>query len=220
MINYCLPIIKNKKADVLTTIEQNEKEYQFFEVWLDYIKNFDEAFLTQLINLLGEKLIVVFRRQHLEKPMMDQQKRLTMLALLKNADAIVDLDISQAEELKTTNNNLLLSYHNYDNTPSNDALQKIITTMEQYHPTIYKIATMCQTEQDALRLLELQQALKQQNKKHIVLGMGEYGTITRIFGTLWGNEMIFAPKEKSEASAPGQLTKEQLEKILKRITKE
>ena len=110
-------------------------------------------------------------------------------------------------------NDLLLSYHNYDSTPSDDELLKIITTMEKYHPMIYKIATLCQTEQDAIRLLELQQALKQQKKKHIVLGMGEYGTITRIFGSLWGNEMIFAPKEKSEASAPGQLTKKQLKKI-------
>ena len=48
--------------------------------------------------------------------------------------------------------------------------------------------------------------------------MGEFGTITRIFGTLWGNEMIYAPKEKKNASAPGQLTKIQLETIFKELT--
>jgi 3-dehydroquinate dehydratase len=66
-----------------------------------------------------------------------------------------------------------------------------------------------------LKLLLLQQNLKAQNKKHIVLGMGEFGTITRVFGTLWGNELIYAPISKGEASAPGQLTKQELENIFK-----
>jgi 3-dehydroquinate dehydratase len=55
--------------------------------------------------------------------------------------------------------------------------------------------------------------LKKENKRCIILGMGEHGMITRIFGTLWGNEMVFAPQTKSEASAPGQLTKQQLATI-------
>lgn len=47
--------------------------------------------------------------------------------------------------------------------------------------------------------------------------MGEFGIITRIFGTIWGNEMIFAPKSIEGASAPGQLTKKQLEDIFKAL---
>jgi 3-dehydroquinate dehydratase len=66
---------------------------------------------------------------------------------------------------------------------------------------------------DALKLLLLQQNLAVQKKKHIVLGMGEFGTITRVYGTLWGNELIYAPIVKQEASAPGQLTKKELKDI-------
>jgi len=89
--------------------------------------------------------------------------------------------------------------------------------MNKHNPDIYKIATMCTSETDALKLLLLQQNLKGQNKRHIVLGMGEFGTITRVFGTLWGNELIYAPLTQEEASAPGQLTKEELAVIFDKL---
>jgi 3-dehydroquinate dehydratase type I len=72
---------------------------------------------------------------------------------------------------------------------------------------------MCQTEQDALRLLQLLLELKAKNQRCIILGMGEHGITTRIFGTLWGNELIFAPETLAEQSAPGQLTRQQLDNI-------
>ena len=89
--------------------------------------------------------------------------------------------------------------------------------MDKFFPDVYKIATKCTNETDALKLLLLQQNLKIQNKKHIVLGMGEFGTITRVYGTLWGNELIYAPQTKEEASAQGQLTKKELENIFKEL---
>src|SRR5205823_6146188 len=107
----------------------------------------------------------------------------------------------------------IISYHNYKKTPVD--LVTIIKQMDEHHPSIYKIATICNNEIDALKLLLLQQNLRAQNKRHIILGMGEFGTITRVFGTLWGNEMIYAPQTEQEASAPGQLTKNQLEEIFR-----
>jgi 3-dehydroquinate dehydratase len=43
--------------------------------------------------------------------------------------------------------------------------------------------------------------------------MGEHGLVTRIFGTLWGNPIVFAPVTSSHASAPGQLTREEFAEI-------
>lgn len=86
----------------------------------------------------------------------------------------------------------------------------IIKAMSRNRPKIFKIATFCRSKKDALRLLDILQTLKKEGKKCIVLGMGKFGIITRIFGSLWGNEMIFAPLTIIEQSAPGQLTKSQL----------
>jgi 3-dehydroquinate dehydratase-1 len=218
-INYCLPIIKDTKQEVITTLKDNQLTYDYFEIWLDYIIDVDDAFIKRLVEDLPEKLILLFRRQKLEKIQMDLQKRRNIISALENTNVYLDLDIRiQQEELdyiKENNLNVkhISSYHNYEETPNADELQKIFSEMSYYNPTIYKIATMCQTESDAVTLLQTLLNLKQEEKKYIVLGMGEKGSITRVFGTLWGNEMIFAPKEKNENSAPGQLTRKQLEEI-------
>jgi 3-dehydroquinate dehydratase I len=222
-INYCLPIIKNNKEEIFEIIEKNISEYQYFEVWLDYIEELDETFLAKLTSLLQNKHIMLLRRNNLEPIRMDLQKRFDIISLISISETLLDLDISQKEELEhitknELNINLILSYHNYEKTPSDDELTNIILDMEKYKPAIYKIATVCQNENDALRLLQLQSLLKEQNKKHIILGMGKFGTITRVYGTLWGNEMIFAPKTLDEQSAEGQLTKQELEKIFEVLT--
>lgn len=220
---YCLPIIKNKKSEVIEVIHSNMAYYSYFEVWLDYIDEIDNAFVEQLVDLLGEKLILLFRRQKLEKIRMNLEKRLKIVSLLESSQSLIDLDIfNQKDELEHIKSNQLevktiVSYHNYETTPENEKLKKIVDTMSKYKPTAYKIATMCVNQKDALRLLQLLLEMKERGLRYIVLGMGELGAITRIFGTLWGNEMIFAPKTSTEQSAPGQLTRDQLEAIFKEL---
>lgn len=224
-IKYCLPVIKDTKEEVLQEILQNLEHYDFFEVWIDYIENMDEKFVQDLIDKIGEKLIVVFRRQNLEELKMNKDERLKIISLLKNSQTLLDLDIfGQKEELDYIKNNYLevktvVSYHNYQETPVDSELKEIIDTMKIHDPEIFKIATKCNNPKDALRLLGLLLAMKEKDVKGIVLGMGEFGIITRIFGTIWGNEMIFAPKIKDLSSAPGQLTREQLETIFSILEK-
>jgi len=220
---YCLPIIKSKKKEVLEVIHLNMADYSYFEVWLDYIDDLDETFIKQLMELLQEKLILLFRRQNLEKVKMELEKRLKVISLLESSESLIDLDVfDQKDELEHIKNaqlevKTIASYHDYEKTPENEKLKEIIDTMNKYKPTVYKIATMCTKEIDALRLLQFLLELKERNLKYIVLGMGEFGMITRIFGTLWGNEMIFAPKVAIEQSAPRQLTRDQLESIFKEL---
>ena len=140
-----------------------------------------------------------------------------MLDLLHNANCFLDLDISEIEMIDYLKNNninskTIISYHNYEETPAD--LGEIIKQMDQLNPTIYKISVQCNYETDALKLLLLQQNLKKQQKRHIILGMGDLGKITRVFGTIWGNELIYAPVTKNEASAPGQLTRKNWKKYL------
>lgn len=223
-MNYCLPIIKNTKQEVRKMIEDSRADYQFFEVWLDYIQDLDDEFIKSLEESLQGNVILLFRRQNLEPIKMDFQKRTEILYLLNNTAVLIDLDIiGQTEELGFIQDNklnikVITSYHNYKTTPTDESLNKIIETMNIRSPYTYKVATMCEVEEDAVRLLQLLVNLKKENKKFIVLGMGENGKITRIFGTLWGNEMIFAPKNLGEKSAPGQLTREQLEEVFDRIS--
>ncbi len=218
-INYCLPIIKTTKSEVLGVIEKNKSDYQYFEIWLDYVTDIDDAFVTEVAADLEERLILLFRRQNLEAPVMSEATRQHFFGILHGKKPYVDLDIATQQKdvdyiaEKKLSLPLILSYHNYQTTPDDHDLHEFLSQMEKYNPATYKFATFCQSESDAIRLLQLLLMLKQQGKRFIILGMGEHGTITRIFGTEWGNEMIFAPQTAASKSAPGQFTREQLEKI-------
>jgi 3-dehydroquinate dehydratase I len=222
-IAYCLPIIKKNPEEVIEMIEGNLEDYDYFEVWLDYINGLNDAFIKQLIDLLGSRLVVVFRRKNLEEVRMDRDSRFSMLELLKGSEVLVDLDITtQTAELDFLRDHALSlkvigSYHDYKQTPDLVQLTAIIDTMDWYQPSIYKLASMCNGPQDGLRLLSQLVELKAKGQKAIVSGMGEFGAVTKVFGALWGNEMTFAPKNLEEQSAPGQLTRETLESIFKEL---
>lgn len=219
---YCLPIIKTETAEVLKIILKNKVSYDFFEVWLDYIKDLNLHFIETLIRNFDGKLIFLFRRQRLEPPKMSYQKRIKIINLIASSECFLDLDISQKKELeylkkKPKKIRLIISYHNYRKTPSKQKLEKIIIAMSKYNPEIYKISTFCNINSDALSLIDLLSSLKEKSLKCIILGMGEEGIITRIAGAITGNEISFAPLIRKRGSAAGQLTKSELEKILKKI---
>lgn len=219
MIQYCLPILASSLDEVSERISAQADTTQFFEIWLDYLAQADAQALCALAQRWPGRLIFLLRRQQLEAIHMPIAARIALLEELAPLDAMIDLDVAtQQDELAaltkiTPRPRLLLSYHNYQSTPPDAELALILARMKTYQPAISKVATFCQTPEDALRLLRLTLSLKEQSTPCIVLGMGPYGTLTRIFGTLWGNAMIFAPPDTARASAPGQLTRPELDTI-------
>ena len=218
-MNYCLPIIKNSKEEVLEVIKNNLPNYSFFEIWLDYIEDLDTTFVDQLISQYEEKLVLLFRRQNLEYTKMNQDKREKIIWQIANTRSFLDLDISQKQELnylkeKNLKPNLILSLHNYKSTPPYPEMIDTISEMEEYKPEVMKFSTFCNSELDAVKLLNLLMHLKQEKKKFIVMGMGDEGVIARVAGAMWGNEMNYAPVSLDEKSALGQLAKQDFEKVL------
>lgn len=221
-IKYCLPIIKSNFEEIEKITGKNI-DYDYFEIWLDYIKDLKIEYVEKLSKKLKDKVIVLFRRKNLEKIKMDESLRYQIIDLIKDSKSLLDLDISnQKKELSYINNHqiklsLIVSYHNYKKTPDNEELDEIIEEMKKYQTLIYKISTFCQTEEDCLRLMDLLIKLKRENLKFIVLGMGEKGRKSRIFTPALGNQMNFAPVSLKEKSAPGQLTKNQLDKLVNKV---
>lgn len=220
-IKFCLPIIKNSKKEVLKAL--STKGYDCYEVWLDYIDDLDEKFVVDIAKRLKEKLILLFRRQNLEKIKMSVEKRQQIISLLLNFNVFLDIDfLTQHEDLeylrkRKSKTKLILSFHDYKETPKLDYLINLTSKMRRYNPDVYKYATFCQTEKETLTLLNLLLKLKEQKLKFIVLGMGKMGQITRIIGPIWGNEISFAPDNLKDISAKGQLSKKQLEAILEGV---
>ena len=137
---------------------------------------------------------------------------------------MVDLDLfDQSEELKeygeAFGSRLILSYHNYKQTPDDAELMEIVQQMRAFSAATLKISCFCENYRDAFRLLELDLALKEMGRSHVVLGMGTFGRITRVIGPLVGSSIAYAPLDPNHASASGQLTLRELKQILEQLKK-
>lgn len=222
MIKYCLPIIKDNKEDILNEISLNP-DYDYYEIWLAYIKDLDIDFIWKLSEQLNGKLILLFRKQNLEKSEIEKDLREKIIKLLENSDNLMDFDINDGSwgldyiHENKLGNKVIASYHNYEETPNNETLENLIKEMEKYKPEIYKVSTFCKTPEDSLKLLTLLLKLKEDKKKYLVFGMGNLGKIVRIYGALWGNQFNFAPVDENKKSAPGQIIKNKLEKLLEEL---
>lgn len=216
---YCLPIIKASKSEILTLLSQKDNDYGYFEIWIDYVADLDADFIDELLSKYEGRLVFIFRRKDLSEQVLEKAMKLEIFNKLANKKCYIDLDIyHQKEDLSTAKNlNLIISYHNYDETPDDETLDKIVNEIKSYKPSIVKISTMCVKPNDSLRLLRVKRDLLVQGQKHIVLGMGELGKVTRVFGALWGNELIFIPENDKDSSAPGQISRAEFDKIIERI---
>lgn len=219
---YCLPIIKKTTAETLESIKNNSDYYGAFEIWLDYLEDFNLEFLHKLEQFENKKIILLFRRKNLDPIKMYLTTRIEIINTLKKSSLWLDLDITQREEILHAtkiklNDRLIISFHDYANTPEDIYLEKIVDKIIKFNPEIIKISTMCNKESDVLRLLKFKKSFMEKDRKHIVLGMGEKGIVTRIFGALWSNELIFIPETLDEQSASGQINRKEFDKIMEKI---
>jgi 3-dehydroquinate dehydratase I len=221
-LKYCLPVIEESKDRVFEKISEYP-DYEFYEIWLSYIKDLDTDFVWKISDTYNGKLIFLFRKKDLEKTSLVKEDREKIIKLIENSGNFLDLDINdQSEDLEyikkdKLNNKLLVSYHNYKETPDLQELEKLVSNMEEYKPEIFKVACFCKEPEDGVKLLTLLLKIKKENKKFIVTGMGEEGKIVRIYSALWGNEFNFTPADIENESAPGQITRDELQRMIEVI---
>ena len=112
--------------------------------------------------------------------------------------------------LKNTGTDILVSWHNFKQTPSNSVLKKKLTQMEKISNNI-KIVTMAKSINDATQVLSL---YKNNNTKLIAFSMGNYGRISRILCLFLGSPYTYASLGKP--IAPGQFSVDEVKSIFAR----
>lgn len=99
---------------------------------------------------------------------------------------------------------LVISFHDFKETPRWEVLQDRIRTLRSLKPDIIKIATMIRQVDDLHVTMRLQKKLA---NKGIIIGMGELGMMSRIYSKAL---LTFACLDAKHPGAPGQLTVQQL----------
>src|SRR5579862_3366709 len=184
----------------------------FFEFRLDYLPAPEQgiAVIRKFMAAHPDCSILATCRRHQNhgkyNGSVEDQVRILDAALDAGARA-VDVEIESAEnavprlEALRGKGQLLLSYHNYDGTPSPES---VVRRMLRLSADGYKIVTTARKPSDNSRILAL-------TKSHsrtplVVLAMGETGFPTRVLATAWGGMFTYAAPNASEGTASGQVS--------------
>ena len=139
----------------------------------------------------------------------------------------IDIELSEGndaiEELKShgakmgSSTKIIISYHNFQRTPSLNRLKGIFNQCREFKPAVVKIVTFARKPEDNLPVLSLIPYARKHLQEIIALCMGDKGRISRVMAPLLGNFLNFATLEQGTQSAPGQLTASEMRQINKLV---
>jgi 3-dehydroquinate dehydratase-1/3-dehydroquinate dehydratase/shikimate dehydrogenase len=155
-----------------------------------------------------------------------EEKRIAPLFEAVRQDvAYIDFELRADQRLRKrllaatrmTSTRMILSWHNFESTPPQEKLEEILAEMVESNARtgkiIGKIVTTAHSWKDALRVLRLQEQARVANFPLSCFCMGEPGRITRLATLYLGGYMTYACLNDAQATAPGQLSLEQLQKL-------
>lgn len=149
----------------------------------------------------------------------EDERLAVLLAAVAAGAAYVDIEIDSATPFREAvlaaarvkNSQVIISYHNFTETPLKHYLLQIIEECFDLGGNIAKVICRVQNPQDCVRILSLYES----RKNVIALGMGELGAITRIAAPFLGAPLTYASLAPGKETAEGQPDLETLEAVMK-----
>lgn len=189
------------------------------ELRLDVIKNLTSQSAADIIHTIKELSdvpIILTNRTKDEGGFFNKTEEERIKILSDNASLveITDIELSTNELLRqqviNNANKTIISYHNFEKTPSQEFLQNIIDEAVKIGD-IPKVAVKPEKIEDTYILLKL----LMQNRGIIAISMGKIGSYTRVISPILGSPVTYA--SVNDESAPGQLDIETTSEMIKKL---
>ena len=147
-----------------------------------------------------------------------EKNRISIMKLIAEYNPfLLDIELNSLSKnknlqryLKNTGTDILVSWHNFKQTPDTSVLKKKLAQMKKFSNNI-KIVTMAKSVNDATRVLSL---YKNNNTKLVAFSMGNYGRISRILCLFLGSPYTYVSLGKPVA--PGQFSVDEVKSIFAR----
>ncbi len=188
------------------------------EIRLDHLQNPD---LTKIFRTLPGPVIVTNR--HPEdggKWVGDERNRCRLLEAARDLGVTcVDLEFRSdplwVEEmcLLSRDTRIIHSYHDFSGTTDTADLEDLLDNMLHFKSDIIKIVTWARQPEDNLRVLSLIPKARARGREIIAFCLGPLGKWSRIAAPFLGSFLTYAPFTRKGASAPGQLTVNEIRRI-------
>lgn len=120
----------------------------------------------------------------------------------RSANLAMKVNLAVAERDRDDAPWLIASMHDFATRPP-DLLRRIAAARQIDKASVLKIAYRARSLRDSLELLDL---CREADRPTIALGMGEYGTLSRVLAPKFGGFLTFASLAAQSATAPGQPT--------------
>ncbi len=218
----CIPIVEGTVKKALVAIREANPRADLIELRVDYL---DRVSLAPLLESRKKPLIVTHRRE--EEGGNYKGLERGRLAVLNEA---IDLEADYIDVELTTEKSFLrslirnrrgtqviLSFHDFQRTPSPKELQRLFGQMIRLGADVIKIVPLARSWEDNLSILSMIPFATKRRQKIVAFCMGEKGKISRIFSPFLGAAWTYASLSRAKASAPGQLTVEEMRKIWKML---
>lgn len=228
----CVPLLERSTEELLAAaVSLSSVPHDLVEWRADYLNDPEDGAevleaLTILRRTLGNTPLLVSFRTEAEGgayAVTEEGYERFFERVLKSGDAdLVDLETSFGPALSARmiarahehDVKVIMSRHYFHDTPAEEKLFSILKGMEEQGADIAKLAVMPKDADDVLKLLSATRKASVQLRCPVVtMAMGEVGTISRISGELFGSAITFGAA--SRISAPGQLSAEPLQDLLK-----
>lgn len=212
-------MIKPKICAVITsastsTIESAAPHADLFELRIDMIG----AEWASILPLIHKPWIATCRLKS-EGGAWDAseaRRKEEILKALNCGASLIDLEIETPNldrlvSIIKKKSKLILSCHNYIDTPPQKELEAIARREFEAGADIAKIATRSSCSDDTLRVIQVRGNFA--GKDLITIAMGEKGILSRVLDPLMGGPFAYAAAAKGAESAEGQFTACELHKI-------
>ncbi len=216
----CVPITSLVKAGILDEAGKIADSRADMAEWrIDYYAGSQAdipGIISELKSILGSKKLIATLRTEYEGGEENGSgfDYFSVIEAVINDDTAdyVDVEMNRDEsrlmELKRLKEGkgikLIGSYHDFDGMPDKAYIVQTLTKAKVLGCDVGKIACMAASEEDAYTMLVATDEIHKTNPDFplITMAMGRYGSMTRLYGGLYGSGVTFAALKK--ASAPGQ----------------
>ncbi|PIQ77647.1 type I 3-dehydroquinate dehydratase [Candidatus Peregrinibacteria bacterium CG11_big_fil_rev_8_21_14_0_20_46_8] len=211
-MKIAVPIREDRITDIKRRLKAVDRAADFVEIWLDTIP--PEKY-SEIIELAHLSVIAVCKASNERGKFKGSEKeRIESLLTAAHAGAkFVDCGLHTSPALITylrknlpKRTKLIISHHDWKETSSIGALEKIVARAEKRGADIIKIATSVRSWADNVTLFELTRRAAARGIKIIVVGMGDKGRLSRLGCPLLGSYLTYVASTPKQATAPGQIT--------------
>ncbi|GJF48391.1 type I 3-dehydroquinate dehydratase [Staphylococcus argenteus] len=202
----------NKRSDAIDIIELR----------IDQLENISVDDVSKLVIKLKtlpkiNKVLVTYRTtKQGGSGEITSESYMNLLSSLANVKEIDMVDIEWEKEieierfqqvikkLQGQDKEVIISHHNFDETPSLDELQFIYFKMQKFNPEYVKLAVMPHNKNDVLNLLQAMVTFSDtMNCKVVGISMSKLGLISRTSQGIFGGALTYGCI--GEPQAPGQV---------------